>query len=267
MQPGFADERRNSERTKLDPMSGGGEADLQRELDESRSRERAERQRHEEELRQFAYAISHDLREPLRMVSSYSQLLTRRYEKQLDDEGREFLQYINDAAQRMDGMLRDLLTYSHHLQALHQPLSRVDAEAVLGGVLLTLDKDIRASGARVTNDPLPEITFDFAQLTQMFRQLIANSLKFRSAQPPVIHLSAEQTDDSVTFAIRDNGIGIDPRYHEQIFGVFKRLHREEYPGTGMGLAIVKRIVTLRGGRIWLESEAGAGATFRFTLPQ
>jgi light-regulated signal transduction histidine kinase (bacteriophytochrome) len=248
-------------------MSDGGEANLQKELEESRSRERAEQQRHEEELRQFAYAISHDLREPLRMVSSYSQLLTRRYGPQLDTEGREFLQYMNDAAQRMDQMLRDLLTYSHHLQALDQPLSQVDAEAVLGGVLLTLDKDIRECGAQITHDPLPEITFDFAQLTQVFRQLIANSLKFRGTQPPAIHISAEQTDDSVTFAIRDNGIGIDPRYHEQIFGVFKRLYREEYPGTGMGLAIVKRIVTLRGGKIWLESEIGAGTTFRFTLPQ
>lgn len=248
-------------------MSGAGEENLQRELDEARSRERAELQRHEDELKQFAYAISHDLREPLRMVSSYSQLLTRRYGSQVDDEGREFLQYINDAAQRMDGMLRDLLTYSHHLQALNQPLSRVDSEAVLGGVLLTLDKDIRESGAEITHDPLPEFAFDFAQLTQVFRQLIGNSLKFRGAQPPVIHLSAEQTDEAVTFSVRDNGIGIDSRYHEQIFGVFKRLHREEYAGNGMGLAIVQRIVTLRGGKIWVESELGAGATFRFTLPQ
>jgi len=247
-------------------MSDSVDGNLQRELDEIRSRERAELQRHEDELKQFAYAISHDLREPLRMMSSYSQLLTRRYGPQVDDEGREFLQYINDAAQRMDGMLRDLLSYSHHLQSLDQPLSQVDSEAVLGGVLLTLEKDIRESGAKITHDALPEITFDCAQLTQLFRQLIGNSLKFRAA-PPEIHISAEKTDDAVTFSVRDNGIGIDPRYHDQIFGVFKRLHRDEYAGNGMGLAIVKRIVTMRGGKIQVESELGAGTTFRFNLPQ
>ena len=229
--------------------------------------ERGIQLRHEEELRQFAYAVSHDLREPLRMVASYSQLLSRRYDAKLDDEGREFLRYISDAVQRLDRMLRDLLTYSHHLQTLDQPLSQVNAEAALEGVLLALEKEIQESGARITHDPLPEVTFDFAQLTQVFRQLLGNSLKFRGVEPPAIHVSAEQTGDAVTFTVRDNGIGIEPRYHQQIFGVFKRLHREEYPGTGMGLAIAQRIVTLRGGKIWVESEADAGAAFRFTLPR
>ncbi|HEV2690719.1 MAG TPA: ATP-binding protein [Bryobacteraceae bacterium] len=239
----------------------------EREATPENPRERREQLRHEEELRQFAYAVSHDLREPLRMVSSYSQLLSRRYDAQLDDEGREFLRFINEAVQRMDRMLRDLLGYSHQLHALDHPLSAVSAEGALEGVLLTLEKEIGESGAHVTHEPLPEITFDFGQLTQVFRQLIDNSVKFRGAAPPAIHISSEQTDDSVTFAVRDNGIGIDPRYHEQIFGVFKRLHRDEYPGTGMGLAIVKRIVKQHGGRVWVESEAGAGATFRFMLPQ
>jgi chemotaxis family two-component system sensor kinase Cph1 len=224
-------------------------------------------QRDQDELRQFAYALSHDLREPLRMVASYSQLLSHRYDAQLDQEGRDFLRYIQDAAQRMDSMLRDLLAYSQQLQALDQPLSTVDAEAALGGVLLALEKEIRETGARITHDPLPKVAFDFAQLTQVFRQLIANSLKFHGTEPPVIHITSVQAEDQVTFAVRDNGIGIDPRYHQQIFGVFKRLHRDEYPGTGMGLAIAKRIVTQRGGRIWVESQAGAGATFRFTLPR
>ena len=220
-----------------------------------------------DELRQFAYAISHDLREPLRMVASYSQLLSRRCDARLDDEGREFLRYIQDGVQRMDSMLRDLLTYSHHVHALDQPLSVVNAEAALEGVLLALEKEIRESGTKIAHDALPELTFDFAQLTQVFRQLIDNSLKFRGTGPPAIHISAEETEDEVTFAVRDNGIGIDPRYHDQIFGVFKRLHRDEYPGNGMGLAIAKRIVMQRGGKIWVESEAGAGATFRFTLPK
>ena len=248
-------------------MADATPENLQRDLEESRVRERNEQLRHDEELRQFAYAISHDLREPLRMVGSYSQLLSRRYESQLDDEGREFLRYIQDGVQRMDSMLRDVLTYSHHLHALDQPLSTVNAEAALEGVLLTLEKAIHESGARITHDPLPELTFDFAQLTQLFRQLIANSLKFHGAEPPVIHVSSEETEDQVTFSVRDNGIGIDPRYHEQIFGVFKRLHRDEYPGNGMGLAIVKRIVTQHGGKVWVESQTGAGATFRFTLPR
>lgn len=240
---------------------------LQRDLEEARARQRDEQLRHDEELRQVAYAISHDLREPLRMVASYSQLLTRRYDAQLDDEGREFLRYIQDGVQRMDSMLRDLLSYSHHLHALDQPLSAVNAEAVLEGVLLALEKEIRESGARVTHDPLPELTFDFAQLTQVFRQLLANSLKFHGVEPPAIHISSEETEDQVTFTVRDNGIGIDPRYHDQIFGVFKRLHRDEYPGNGMGLAIAKRIVMQHGGRIWVESQSGAGAIFRFTLPK
>ena len=228
---------------------------------------RRQQLRHDEELRQFAYAISHDLREPLRMIGSYSQLLSRRYDERLDDEGREFLGFINDAVLRMDGMLRDLLTYSHHRQSLDHPLSQVSAEAALEGVLLALEKQIRETGAQVTHDLLPELMFDFAELTQVFRQLLSNSLKFRGAATPQIHVSAESTDDTVTFSVRDNGIGIDPSYQEQIFGVFKRLHRDEYPGTGMGLAIAQRIITLRGGKIWVESAAGSGATFRFTLPQ
>jgi len=222
--------------------------------------------RHDEELRQFAYTVTHDLREPLRMIGSYSQLLSRRYIDRLDSEGREFLDFINNGVQRMDSMLRDLLAYSHHSQALDHPLSSVSPEAALQGVLLALEKQIRETCAQITHDPLPEVMFDFNELTQVFRQLLSNSLKFHGAAAPQIHVSAESTDETVTFSVRDNGIGIDPRYHHQIFGLFKRLHRDEYPGTGMGLAIAQRIVTLRGGRIWLESEAGSGAIFRFTIP-
>jgi signal transduction histidine kinase len=220
-----------------------------------------------DELRQFGYAASHDLREPLRTVASYSQLLGRRYQDKFDDEGREFLAYINEAVHRMDSLLSDLLSYSHQLQIKEKVLARVDSEAVLQGVLLNCDTAIRESGTEIAHDPLPEVQSDFAQLGQVFKNLIGNSIKYRSEQSPRIHISVEETDDEWTFSFRDNGIGIQPRYHEQIFGIFKRLHGREYPGTGIGLALCKKIVERHGGRIWVESELGKGATFKFTLPK
>ena len=227
----------------------------------------AEQKRHHEEFRQFAYAVSHDLREPVRMIASYTQLLDRRYQPQLDADGREFMRYILEATQRMDRLLGDLLTYSHQFRTADQPLELVGPEGALNGAVLMIDGAVKASGARVTNDPLPSIPFDFAQLTQLFRQLIANSITFRSSEPPKIHVSSIDAGTAVQFSVRDNGIGIDPRYHEQIFGVFKRLHGREFPGTGIGLAISKRIVEQRGGKIWVESELGQGATFHFTVPK
>jgi chemotaxis family two-component system sensor kinase Cph1 len=227
----------------------------------------AEQKRHQEEFRQFAYAVSHDLREPVRMIASYTQLLDRRYQAQLDDDGLEFMRYILEATQRIDRLLSDLLTYSHQFRTADKPLDLVDPEGALQGAILMLDGSIKESGAQVTNDPLPSILFDFAQLTQLFRQLIANSIMFRSSQPPKIHVSAIDAGAAVQFSVRDNGIGIDPRYHEQIFGVFKRLQGREFPGTGIGLAISKRIVEQRGGKIWVESELGQGATFQFTVPK
>lgn len=227
----------------------------------------AERKRHHEDFRQFAYAVSHDLREPIRMIASYTQLLERRYSEKLDADGAEFIRYITDATQRMDRLLADLLTYSHQFTPSDQPLPTVAPEGALQGALLMLDAAIRESGAQITNDPLPDINFDFAQLTQLFRQLIANSITFRGPNPPRIHASAVDSGDVIQFSVRDNGIGIDPRFHDQIFGVFKRLHGRELPGTGIGLAIAKRIVEQRGGRIWVESESGSGATFHFTVPK
>ena len=232
-----------------------------------RSRLRSEENRHREELQNFAYAVSHDLREPLRMVASYTQLLRRRYESQLDGEAHEFMQFITESVERMERLLNDLLTYSRQFRASDKPVSEADAEVALAGVLLNLEKPIRESGAQITHGALPKVVIDFPQLTQLFQQLIANSILFRASEPPRIHISAEDDDDHCTFSVRDNGLGIEPRYHEQIFGVFKRLQGREYPGTGMGLAIAKRIVEQYGGRIWVESEAGKGATFRFTLPR
>jgi len=226
-----------------------------------------ERERHREELRQFAYAVSHDLREPLRMIGSYAQLLDRRYASELDDTAREFVHYIVDGVQRMELLLADLLAYSLQFRDPKEPLAEVDSDAALQGALLRLDNAIRESGAAVTSDRLPSFRFDFERLTQLFQRLLSNAIQFRSSAGPRIHVSAVETDDSVAFAVQDNGIGIDSRYHDVIFGVFKRLHGSEHPGTGMGLAICKRIVEQHGGKIWVESEPGHGAIFRFTLPK
>jgi len=219
-----------------------------------------------DELRQFTYVLSHDLREPLRMMTAYSELLDRRYQSHLGDDGREFLKYIKEAALRTEQLLSDLLNYLQQLQTRPQAPSSVDSEAVLEGVLLNLDKEIRAGEAEITHEPLPKISFDFTLLSQVFRQLIANSIKFRGPEPPHIHISAAETNEGFAFAVRDNGLGIDPRYHEQIFSAFCRLHGREYPGTGVGLHICKRIIEQAGGKIWVESQAGQGSVFHFTLP-
>jgi two-component system, chemotaxis family, sensor kinase Cph1 len=240
---------------------------LQATIEELQALLRKEETRHTEELRQFSYAVSHDLREPLRMISSYSQLLNRRYANQLDNDGREFIGFIVEAVNRMEQLLGDLLTYSHQFRPLEGPLTVIDPEAVLDAVLLTMEQEIQQSGAKVVRDPLPEVLFDFGRLSQLFRQLIANSIKFRGTDPPRIRIAAKETEHETIFSIGDNGLGIDPRYHEQIFGIFRRLHGKERPGTGIGLAICKRIVEQHGGRIWVESEAGKGAIFHFTVPQ
>ena len=240
---------------------------LQAAIDELHGRLRKEETRHSEELRQFSYAVSHDLREPLRMIASYSQLLDRRYAGRLDDDGREFIGFIVEAIHRMEQLLGDLLTYSHQFRPLESAPALIDPEVVLASVLLTLDKEIRETGAKIGNDPLPNVTFDFARLTQLFKQLVSNSIKFRAADPPQIHIAAKESESEVLFSIRDNGLGIDPRYHEQIFGIFRKLHGKDKPGTGMGLAICKRIVEQAGGRIWVESESGQGSIFHFTVPR
>jgi light-regulated signal transduction histidine kinase (bacteriophytochrome) len=236
------------------------------EIQELRARLRTEEARHANELTQFAHAASHDMREPLRMVASYTQLLSRRSAGKLDDDGLEFMRYILDGVQIMERLLDDLLTYSLQLRPLDKPPTTVDAEAVARGVLLKLENQIRESGAEITYDSLPSVQSDFTHLSQVFHQLIANSIRFRRAEPPRIHISATRNDDDATFSFSDNGLGIEPRFHEEIFRAFKRLHGREYPGTGVGLAIAKRIIEQYGGKIWVESEAGQGAVFRFTLP-
>jgi two-component system, sensor histidine kinase and response regulator len=236
---------------------------------ERRVRERtAELSRSNEELRQFAYAASHDLKEPMRTIASYTQLLTQRYNKALDDDAREFLGYVVEGVRRMDALLSDLLAYSQHLGSRPAGFQQVNAEAVLMGVLMNLQASINESCAIVTHDPLPvDIASDFAQLSQVFQNLISNSLKYRGSETPRIHISAAEGEEEWQFSVRDNGVGIEPAYSEQVFGVFKRLHGREYPGTGMGLAICKKIIERHGGRIWVESEPGKGANFSFTIPK
>lgn len=224
--------------------------------------------RSNEELRQFAYAASHDLKEPMRTIASYTQLLNQRYSNALDENGQEFLNYVSDAVRRMDALLTDLLTYSQHLGSMPVRFETVNSEAVLTGVLMNLDALIKETGATVTHDPLPvEVNANFAQLSQLFQNLVSNALKYRqSGLKPAVHISAVEQDGFIRFSVRDNGVGIDPKYQEQVFGIFKRLHGREYPGTGMGLAICKKIVERHGGRLWVESQPGEGSTFLFTLP-
>jgi len=232
----------------------------------------AELARSNAELERFAYIASHDLQEPLRMVISYVQLLAQRYRGQLDADADEFIGYAVEGAQRMSQLILDLLEFSR-VGTRGQPFAPIAAEAVLAQVERELGEEIAAAAAHITHDPLPIVAADRAQLAQLFAHLIFNALKFRSAEPPRVHISARETFEVLEtakvweFAVRDNGIGIAPQYHEEIFRAFRRLHtRRLYPGNGIGLAICKKIVERHGGRMWVESQEGQGSTFYFTLP-
>lgn len=226
----------------------------------------AELARSNAELEQFAYVASHDLQEPLRIVTNYLQLLERRHKDKLEPEAAKFiLQAVNGAA-RMRGLIQDLLAYSR-VGTRGRSLEPVSAETVMEDVLANLKMSIESCGAVVTSDPLPTVKADPGQLSQLLQNLIGNALKFRGPDPPRVHVSARKQDGQWAFAVRDNGIGIEPQYLERIFGVFQRLHtRSEYPGTGIGLAICKRIVERHQGRMWVESRPGRGSTFHFSIP-
>jgi PAS domain S-box-containing protein len=222
--------------------------------------------RSNEELQRFAYVASHDLQEPLRMVASYTQLLQRRYADKLDADANEFIEYAVDGARRMQQLIRDLLEYSRVGTRAKEPRP-VDAAAALDDALANLHIALAESGAEIRRGPLPVVLADASQLTQVFQNLIGNAIKFRGTAAPRIEVGAVRAGDAWRFFVADNGIGIDPQHAERIFVIFQRLHtREEYPGTGIGLAICKKIVERHGGRIWVESRLGAGATFNFTLP-
>lgn len=233
---------------------------------EALARQAAELARSNADLERFAYVASHDLQEPLRMVASYTTLLGRRYGGRLDADADEFIAYAVDGATRMQQLIDDLLAYSR-VGTRGKDFVPTDCESVLDHALANLQFAIQESGAVVTREPLPTVTADAAQLTLVFQNLVGNAIKFRGAERPAIHVSAAQRDGAWVFAVSDNGIGIDPAYADRIFVVFQRLHGPaDYSGTGIGLAISKRIVERHGGRIWVESEPGKGATFRFTIP-
>ncbi len=218
------------------------------------------------ELEQFAYVASHDLQEPLRMISSYVQLLSRRYSGKLDQDADEFIAYAVDGTLRMQQLINDLLAYSR-VGTRGKPPAPTDFEDVFSKAMANLKMAIEESGVVVTHDQLPTAMADELQMVQIFQNLIGNAVKFRSQENPRIHVSARQEGKEWIFSVRDNGIGIDPQFHDRIFVLFQRLHsREEYPGTGIGLTVTKKIVERHGGRIWLESALGKGTTFYFTIP-
>ena len=219
-----------------------------------------------QELQQFAYVASHDLQEPLRMVTSYVQLLERRYGGQLDADADEFIGFVVDGAQRMQELIRGLLAYSR-VGSQAEPFRPTDGQHALDQALANLQVAIQECGAIVTHDPMPTVVADPTQLMQVLQNLIGNAVKFRGERAPEIHVGVEHRDRAWLFSVRDNGIGIASQYTERIFVIFRRLHtRQEYPGAGIGLAICKRIVERHGGRIWVEAEPGKGSTFYFTLP-
>ena len=218
------------------------------------------------ELQQFAYVASHDLQEPLRMVASYVKLLDRRYGDKLDQDAKDFIGYAVEGSTRMQQLINDLLTYSR-VGTKGKPFEPVDLEAVFAGIMDNLKVTIQESNATITHDPLPTIMADDLQMLQLFQNLVSNGIKFHGDELPRVHVSAKLVGDFWQFAVSDNGIGIDPEYFNRIFIIFSRLHtRAEYPGSGIGLAICKKIVERHGGRIWLESEPGKGSTFLFTIP-
>jgi PAS domain S-box-containing protein len=219
------------------------------------------------ELEQFAYVASHDLQEPLRMVASYTQLLARRYRGRLDADADEFIAFAVDGASRMQQLIEDLLSYSR-LTTRGKALAWTEAGAACKAAIRNLRESIKGSNAAVRVGPLPAVLADSSQLTALFQNLIGNAIKYRNERRPEIHVDAEPQGNEWTFSVQDNGIGIERQYWERIFQMFQRLHsRKDYPGTGIGLAVCKKIVERHGGRIWLESQPERGSTFLFTIPK
>ena len=220
-----------------------------------------------DDLNQFAYAASHDLQEPLRMVSLYSQMLQRRYGSKLDQDADEFIAYIVGGAKRMELLLKDLLTYSQAGSSSEGPAHPVDCAGAMSRVVLNLQASLEQSRANVTWDALPTVFAHEVRMVQLLQNLVGNAVKYRGADPPRIHVAVQCREAEWLFSVQDNGIGIAAEYAQEIFGIFRRLHGQEYPGTGIGLAICQRIVERYGGRIWVESSLGEGSRFYFTIPR
>ncbi|NQV01893.1 MAG: PAS domain S-box protein, partial [Bacteroidia bacterium] len=224
-----------------------------------------ELERSNKELEQFAYVASHDLQEPLRMVSSYTQLLEKRYKDKLDEDAHDFIGFAVDGANHMQRLINDLLDYSR-VTTRGNPFKKLDLSSIMGQVIVNLQQKISETQAFIVNEELPFVKGDESQLIRLFQNLIDNAIKFKGEESPRITINAKTEDKSVTISVQDNGIGIDEVYSDRIFTIFQRLHtKDKYPGTGIGLAICKRIVERHGGTIWFESEEGKGTTFWFTL--
>jgi signal transduction histidine kinase len=217
------------------------------------------------ELQQFAYVASHDLQEPLRTIASFTQLLAKRYGDKLDDKAREFIGFAVDGSKRMQTLINDLLSFSR-VGTQGKTLAAVDCDAILSAVLRNLKRAIDDCGAVITHDSLPLVLADEIQLGQMLQNLVGNAIKFHGEKPPRIHVGAERSTGGWKISVRDNGIGIAPEHYERIFVIFQRLHtKQQYAGTGIGLAICKKIAERHGGRLWVETTPGGGSTFCFTI--
>jgi signal transduction histidine kinase len=260
----------DAEKSKVEAAN----AELRREIDERLEAERELREktdalaRSNADLEQFAYVASHDLQEPLRMVSSYVQLFEKRFAGQVDEQADKYIRYAVEGAKRMQSLIAGLLEYSR-VGRLDEPFGTVDTNAALDQALSNLRSAIEESHACITRGPLPTITGNSGRIAQVFQNLIGNALKFRHpTQPAAVHVSATPQQAEWLFSVEDNGIGIDSQYLERIFVIFQRLHtRAEYPGTGIGLSICKKVVERHGGRIWVESRVGEGSKFHFTFPR
>jgi light-regulated signal transduction histidine kinase (bacteriophytochrome) len=227
----------------------------------------AELERSNCDLEQFAYVASHDLQEPLRAISGYLKLLQQRFPEHVDTKAREYVGGVVEAAGRMQTLIRDLLAFAR-VGSPSTSTEAVDLNKALADALRNLGAATESAGATVSSERLPLVSLDYSLAVQLFQNLIGNAIKFRGLEPPQVHVSAREEGDQCVVSVRDNGIGIDPHYHQRIFQVFQRLHtRKQYPGTGIGLALCKRIVERSGGRIWVESQIGNGSVFCFALPR
>jgi signal transduction histidine kinase len=240
---------------------------VRRAAEEVLARRTEELARSNADLAQLAYVASHDLQEPLRSITGYLQLLQQRYQDKIDADANEFMAFAIEAAKRMRKLIEDWLAYSR-LDSRPRPFQLTSCAAVVQDAIESMRVAVQESGARITSGELPDVMGDPVQLTQLFQNLISNAIKFRRVQPPHIHIDVEDSGELWCFSVRDDGIGIAPEYFERIFEMYQRLHsRNSYPGTGIGLALCKRIVERHHGRIWVESVVGEGSVFKFTLPK